>query len=64
MSDTAADPRLLRAPPKQGMRLSWADERFRAIVWQVLIVGAVVGIVWWLVRNTQHNLEVRRIATG
>ncbi|MBO1080898.1 amino acid ABC transporter permease [Roseomonas haemaphysalidis] len=64
MSDTAADPRLLRAPPRQGIRLSWADERFRAIIWQVLIVGAVVGIVWWLVRNTQHNLEVRRIATG
>jgi general L-amino acid transport system permease protein len=64
MSDTAVDPRLLRPPPKRGMRLSWADERFRAIIWQVLIVGIVVGIVWWLVRNTQHNLEVRRIATG
>jgi general L-amino acid transport system permease protein len=46
------------------MRLSWADERFRAIIWQVLVVGFVVGVVWWLVRNTQHNLEVRRIATG
>jgi len=64
MSDTAADPRLLRAPPKRGIRLSWADERLRAIVWQVLVLGVVAGIVWWLVRNTQHNLEVRRIATG
>ena len=64
MSDSAVDPRLLRPPPKRGMRLSWADERFRAIIWQVLIVGVVAGIVWWLVRNTQHNLEVRRIATG
>ncbi|MBB5695109.1 amino acid ABC transporter permease [Muricoccus pecuniae] len=64
MSQSAADPRHLRTPPKRQLRLSWADERIRAIVWQVLIVGAVVGIVWWLVRNTQHNLEVRRIATG
>jgi general L-amino acid transport system permease protein len=64
MSDTAADPRLLRAPPKRGIRLSWADERLRSIVWQVLVVGVVVGIIWWLIRNTQHNLEVRRIATG
>lgn len=64
MSDTAADPRLLRAPPKRGIRLSWADERFRSIIWQILVVGVVVGIVWWLVRNTAHNLEVRRIATG
>ncbi|WP_426956163.1 amino acid ABC transporter permease [Muricoccus radiodurans] len=64
MSQTTIDPRHLRAPPKKKLTLSWADERVRAIVWQVLIVGAVVGIVWWLVRNTQHNLEVRRIATG
>ena len=64
MSQSTLDPRLLRTPPKRKLRLSWADERVRAIVWQVLIVGIVVGIVWWLVRNTQHNLEVRRIATG
>jgi general L-amino acid transport system permease protein len=64
MSQTAIDPRQFRAPPKRRLRLSWADERVRAIVWQVLIVGAVAGLIWWLVRNTQHNLEVRRIATG
>ncbi|ONG51115.1 amino acid ABC transporter permease [Pseudoroseomonas deserti] len=64
MSDTAADPRLLRAPPKKGIRLSWADERLRAIVWQILVLGVVFGIIGWLVSNTQHNLEVRRIATG
>ncbi|WP_419898418.1 amino acid ABC transporter permease [Roseomonas sp. USHLN139] len=64
MSDTAADPRLLRAPPKKGIRLSWADERLRAIVWQILVLGVVIGIISWLVSNTQHNLEVRRIATG
>lgn len=64
MSDTAADPRLLRAPPKKGIRLSWADERLRSIVWQVLVVGVVGGIIWWLASNTAHNLEVRRIATG
>jgi general L-amino acid transport system permease protein len=64
MSDTAADPRLLRSPPRRGIRLSWADERLRSIVWQLLVVGVVAGIIWWLIRNTQHNLEVRRIATG
>lgn len=64
MSQTTIDPRLLRAPPKQQMRLSWSDERFRGIVWQVIVVGIVVGIVYWLWSNTVHNLEVRRIATG
>ncbi|MBX6375451.1 MAG: amino acid ABC transporter permease [Acetobacteraceae bacterium] len=65
MSDaTTDDPRHLRAPPRRPIRLSWSDERVRGLVWQVLVVGVVVAIVWWLVRNTAHNLEVRRIATG
>ncbi len=65
MSSSASDPRLVSAgPPKRPWRLSWADERVRAVVWQVLVVGLVLAIVWWLWRNTVHNLEVRRIATG
>jgi general L-amino acid transport system permease protein len=64
MSQSTIDPRLLRAPPKRPLRLSWSDERFRGIVWQVLVVGIVGGIIWWLWSNTVHNLEVRRIATG
>ena len=66
MSETTADPRLTssRAAPKQPLRFSWADPRFRAIVWQVVIIGIVVGIVWYLVHNTSQNLASRRIATG
>jgi general L-amino acid transport system permease protein len=65
MSVSASDPRLASAgPPKRPLRLSWSDERLRGIVWQVLVVGVVVGIFWWLWQNTVHNLEVRRIATG
>jgi general L-amino acid transport system permease protein len=64
MSQTVSDPRLLRPPPRRKLRLSWSDERVRGIVWQVLVVGVVGGIVWWLWSNTVHNLEVRRIATG
>ena len=69
MSDTAAagsDPRLAnaRAAPKRKLRLSWSDPTFRAIVWQIVIVGIVAGVVWYLVRNTSANLTARRIATG
>jgi general L-amino acid transport system permease protein len=61
----STDPRLASAgPPKRPLRLSWGDERLRGIVWQVLVVGVVVGIIYWLWQNTVHNLEVRRIATG
>ena len=65
MSSSAADPRYASAgPPKRPLRLSWGDERVRGIVWQVLVVGIVGSILYWLWSNTVHNLEVRRIATG
>jgi general L-amino acid transport system permease protein len=65
MSASAADPRYAKAgPPKRKMRLSWADERLRGIVYQFAVVGLVGVVVWWLWSNTVHNLEVRRIATG
>jgi len=65
MSGATADPRMnSRKPPSRGLSLSWSDPRFRSIVWQVLIVGGVAAIIWYLVANTARNLEVRRIATG
>lgn len=64
MSDATADPRFRRKPPKRRIRLSWADERVRGIVWQVLVVALIGSVIWWLWSNTVHNLEVRRIATG
>lgn len=65
MSSSTADPRRAKAaPPRRPIRLSWSDERLRGIVWQVLVVGIVGIIIYWLWSNTVHNLEVRRIATG
>ena len=66
MSQAATDPRLMpaRKAPKRRMRLSWADPVFRSVIWQVVIVGIVVAIAWYLVRNTNQNLAARHIATG
>jgi general L-amino acid transport system permease protein len=66
IANAAADPRLAaaRAAPKRRMRLSWADPVFRSVVWQIVIVGIVLGIAWYLVRNTSANLAARHIATG
>jgi general L-amino acid transport system permease protein len=50
--------------PKHRMRLSWFDRRFRGLVWQVLVVGSVAALVFWLWRNTVTNLDARHIATG
>jgi general L-amino acid transport system permease protein len=62
---TTVDPRFASAgPPKRPLRLSWGDERVRGIFWQIVVVGIIFSILYWLWANTVHNLEVRRIATG
>lgn len=60
------DPRLAntRLAPKRGVRLSWSDPRFRNIVFQVLIISALVLAIWYLARNTQRNLNIQHVATG
>ena len=46
------------------MRLAWSDPKFRALVWQLVIVGLVVAVLWYLIGNTNRNLAARHIATG
>ena len=53
-----------RAVPRLRIRLHWSDPVLRAIVWQVLILGAVFWGIWYLVDNTGRNLTARRITTG
>lgn len=66
MSDAATDPRLsaVKLAPRKPIRLSWSDPRLRALIWQIVILGVVVGIGWYLIQNTSRNLAARRIATG
>ncbi len=66
MSSTIIDPRTGggRAKPKRTIRLSWSDPLFRNIVWQILIVGIVLTVVYYLASNTSRNLSERHIATG
>ena len=66
MSGAVIDPRQspMRAAPKKALSFSWSDPRFRNIVWQVVVLGVVAAITWYLVQNTSRNLAARRIATG
>ncbi|HLU78717.1 MAG TPA: amino acid ABC transporter permease [Burkholderiaceae bacterium] len=50
------------APPRR--RFSWNDPATRALLYQVIVVGVVGFVVWYLVSNTLHNLAVRNISTG
>ena len=40
------------------------SERASNILYQVLLLVAVVGVGWYLVSNTLHNLETRQIKVG
>jgi general L-amino acid transport system permease protein len=40
------------------------SERVRGILYQVLLLAAVVGVGWYLVSNTLHNLSTRQIQVG
>ncbi len=42
----------------------WNDRRYRAILYQVLVLGGVFLLGWYLVNNTLTNLASRDIATG
>ena len=66
MSGAALDPRLnaSRGAPRKPLQFSWSDPRFRNIVWQVVIIGIVAAVIWYLVGNTRANLAARHIATG
>ena len=64
MSGASLEPRMMRAAPKKPIRLSWSDPRVRNVVWQVVVLGTVALIVWYLAANTSRNLTARRIATG
>jgi len=46
------------------MHLAWSDPRLRNVVWQVVIVGIVAAVAWYLISNTTRNLEARHVATG
>ncbi len=51
-------------PAPTRRRLSWNDPATRALLYQVIVVGLVGFVVWYLVSNTLHNLAVRNISTG
>jgi len=62
MTSIPERPRRRPAPPT--IRFSLSDPFFRAIVFQVIVVGVVALVVWYLATNLVGNLEARKIATG
>jgi general L-amino acid transport system permease protein len=49
-------------PPKKPF--SFRSQAFRGLVYQVIMIGIVVAVVWWLAANTLYNMKVRGIQSG
>ncbi|MCP5117884.1 MAG: hypothetical protein GY953_44275 [bacterium] len=57
----AADGEVGRAPSKPPV---WNDPRYRALFFQVLVLGGVVLFFVYITNNTLANLERQGIASG
>lgn len=55
---------LMTSKKTNKIQISWNDPAFRAIVYQIAVLGIVAYVAWYLVTNTMHNLSVRNITTG
>ena len=56
----STEQRPAKAPPRR----SFYDRDVQAIVWQVVVLGVVLLLAAFLMRNLLHNLEARHIKTG
>ncbi|MBL4751742.1 MAG: ABC transporter permease subunit [Amylibacter sp.] len=52
-----------RVRPKEEFNF-FQDQRVRSAFYQILTAGIVGWLVWYLISNTAHNLEVRGMNTG
>ncbi len=52
------------AVPRPSRPAFWRDPAVRGIAYQILFVGIVVAVGWFLVHNTLVNLDRQNIATG
>ncbi len=50
--------------PTAKNRWSWRSQAFRALVYQLLAVGVIALIVWFLAHNTATNMRQRGIQSG
>ena len=50
--------------PARRTRRTFYDRDVQAIFWQVVVLGLVIGVGWFLVHNTLVNLQTRAIQTG
>ena len=52
------------ASPPHKKKWSWRSQAFRGLIYQILAVGVIALVVWFLAGNTVYNMQVRGIQSG
>ena len=52
-----------KSPPKK-KTWSWRSQAFRGLIYQVIAIVVIASMVWFLARNTLHNMQIRGIQSG
>ena len=52
-----------KSPPKK-KTWSWRSQAFRGLIYQVVAIGLIVAVVWFLAHNTLGNMKIRGIQSG
>ena len=52
-----------KSPPKK-KSWSWRSQAFRGLIYQLVALGLIVAMVWFLAHNTLINMKIRGIQSG
>lgn len=52
-----------KAPPKK-KTWSWRSQAFRGLIYQIVAIGLIAAVVWFLAHNTLNNMKIRGIQSG
>jgi general L-amino acid transport system permease protein len=51
-------------PPPKKKSWSWRSQAFRGLIYQLVAIGLIVAVVWFIAHNTLNNMKIRGIQSG
>jgi len=51
------------SPPKK-TSWSWRSQAFRGVIYQLVAIGLIVAVIWFVAHNTLYNMKIRGIQSG
>lgn len=51
-------------PPPKKKNWSWRSQAFRGLIYQLVAIGLIAAVVWFIAHNTLYNMKIRGIQSG